>query len=387
MGFGKNSPKIRLVSDKTYYASELKTIQYELKHKEQTPILLISHSYGKTILTGKRINNQIHFEVPDFISEKTGTLTLQLSNNQKIINKQAITIISNPNTATQIENYLGPRTILAEPEHFTMMVSVTTDGYDNPKPDGTKVKLSTQYQETITSEYILANNFVAWKKIYSHKKKGKLLVSTYCKHTASKSIETEIQANIATNFQLNYDRNHRYADGNQITTVSTSIIRDKYDNIVNDGTFVNFIIKNKENNLLRSYGSTVNGIATAQLLHPDHSDTFLVSAFVAGISESNTLKIDYDKANTEIPYRINYFHRTIKVGPIKSYMNQIIPDGIQTTAKIYYKGKFIAKIEKYTTDGYVDIIMDATTYPENNYSVEITTLGNTIHIPEIKYEN
>jgi hypothetical protein len=40
-------------------------------------------------------------------------------------------IIPIKNTQTQIENYLGPPSILAGKE-FTMMVAVPTDGFDNP---------------------------------------------------------------------------------------------------------------------------------------------------------------------------------------------------------------------------------------------------------------
>lgn len=370
-----------------YLAGELVTISFEKQPYSTKAVLIVSHSYGKTVLSPLADSEKLTFEIPSFISEKTGTITAVLQDGNTATSKRYYTIISNTKTKTHIENYLGPRTVLAEPTHFNMMVSVPTDRYDNPKKDSTLVTLKNQYQNEVTVDSLRTSGFVAWKRIYSKEKKGKMLSYTKCELTTSQAIETEIQANIATRFELSHSVNHNYADGNQITTIRTSEIKDKYGNLVNDGTFVNFIVTTKEETILRYYGATIAGVATTKILHPDHPDRFRIKAYVAGIAESESHSITYNKIETDIPYHILNYQRLITVGPIKSFMGQIVPDGIEVKTTIYRDGKVVGVIRKPTLKGMVQFEMNPNFYPENRYSIEITTLGNTISVPEIKYED
>jgi hypothetical protein len=80
--------------------------------------------------------------------------------------------------------------------------------------------------------------------------------------TTSKEVETGYIKYIATDFLIFYSRNHDYADGNQITSFTTSIVKDAYDNTVSDGTMVIFHITYQKTICFKTFGSTINGIAT-----------------------------------------------------------------------------------------------------------------------------
>ena len=82
------------------------------------------------------------------------------------------------------------------------------------------------------------------------------------------------------------------ADGKELTTLSTTIIKDRYGNTIENGTLVSFILKNN-NSAINAYGKTINGIAKTQILHPKKPEKYMAIAFIAGFANSNELIIEY----------------------------------------------------------------------------------------------
>jgi hypothetical protein len=368
---------IRNAKTKYFVAGNEIKIQFASDSKTTNPQLYIIHSYGKTLVEGISKNGKLTFKIPELYAKKTGAVSWFLIANEKTIAQGIFEIIPNKNTKTQIENYLGPRSILAGGKEFTMMVAVPTDGFDNPVLENTTVLIKNQFLNNITINAEKTKDFIAWKNIFSNRPSGKILVSTECKNIATKEIETEVYPNIATNFGINYTRNHDYADGNQITTLTTSIIKDYFDNVVSDGTLVSFIIINKNNIILKTFGTTIKGIATGQLLHPDHQDFYTVKGYITGIAESNSLNIAYKPILSAFNYTFSDGNRTLTVGPLKSFMNQLVSDGIKVTIKIIHENNHVATLQEDSSNGFAKFYISPDFYKEKNYRFEITTLGIT----------
>lgn len=339
--------------------------------------LYIIHSYGKTLLESKNQNGKITFEIPTIYTQKTGVVSWFLIGDGNEQTKGTFEIIPNNKTKTQIENYLGPRSILAGGSEFTMMVTVPTDSYDNPKQEGTQVDIKDQFLNAVNTETKKTKNFITWKNIYSNQKSGQILASTSSGQTVSKEIETEVYPNIATDFTIGYSRNHNYADGNQITTISSSIIKDQYGNIVSDGTTVLFNIKTKNDLNLKTLGTTINGIASGQILHPDHLDTYTITGYVTGIAKSNSITVEYKPIISTFSYHFSNKNRQITVGPLTSFMGQLVPDGIKVTLKIYARNKLIETLLADSSRGIATFNLPVEFYKEKGYRFEITTLGIT----------
>ena len=362
---------------KFFVAGNQVKMEFTSKSKTTNPQLYIVHSYGKTLINGTYKNEKLSFIIPEVYSKKTGTVSWFLIADEEKLAQGIFEIIPNQNTKTQIENYLGPRSILAGGKEFTMMVTVPTDVFDNPVMENTAVLIKNQFLSNITIDAEKTKNFIAWKNIFSNKPSGKILVSTECKNTASKEIETEVYPNIATNFNINYIRNHEFADGNQITTLTTSIIKDYYDNVVSDGTLVSFIITTQNNTILKTFGTTIKGIATGQLLHPDHPDFYTVKGYITGIADSNSLTIAYKPILSTFNYTFSDGNRKLTVGPLKSFMNQLVPDGIKVTVNIYQGNKIVTTLQEDTSNGIAKFYISSDFYKAKNYRFEITTLGIT----------
>jgi prophage maintenance system killer protein len=267
-----------------------------------------------------------------------------------------------------------------------MYITIPTDGFDNPKPENTAVEFKEQFLNTITNQTIKTKDLIAWKNINAPTQSGLVLVSAACDKTITKEFDAVIYPGIATDFTISFSRNHEFADGNQITTMKTSIIKDKFGNVVSDGTLVSFAITNQEKNLLKSFGTTIDGVATTQILHPDHQEIFTVKAFVTGIAESNSLTIDYQPINPKIEYNFSNNNRTLTVGPLRSFMNQLVPDGCKVSLKIYHNNKLVDTLFEDTSKGKVIFTIAADFYKEKNYWFEISTLGSSQKTTVKKYD-
>ncbi|MGB5371457.1 MAG: hypothetical protein WBN18_13595, partial [Flavobacteriaceae bacterium] len=154
------------------------------------------------------------------------------------------------------------------------------------------------------------------------------LTSTSTAWATSQEFTTMVYPSKATDFSISFTRNHPFADGNQTITFKTAVLKDLYGNILSDGTLVTFKITDAEGMLLQTTGTSLNGIAEAKLLHPTHQDNWRVMAFIAGAAKSNDLAIDFDQAVTDFEIKLAQHGRFLSVGPIKSFMDQMIPDGL-----------------------------------------------------------
>ncbi|AUX18379.1 hypothetical protein B0A78_00655 [Flavobacterium columnare NBRC 100251 = ATCC 23463] len=349
-------------------------------------LLFINHSYGKTIVSGKRKGHLLTFEIPPIYTKKTGTISWFLIHKETIVLKGSTEICPTFISRKPLEAYLGPPSTLAGPPHFVMFVTIPSDIYDNPMPTNTIVDYKEHFFDNIQSNIILTKNLIAWKNIFAPTKSGKIFLSAVVKTSATKEFEALIYPNIPTNFSIDYTRPHLFADGNQITKLFTNTIKDKFGNIISDATQVNFLITNSKGSQLTTQGTTLEGVANAQILHPDHKEKYTIKAFVNGMAESNVISINYKEVTTKIPYQF-IGNRHLKIGPIKSYMGQLTPDGIAVITKVYRKNKLIAEMKENTMKGIVNFNFQKEEFRADTYSFEISVLGKTIKTQKILYDN
>ena len=351
----------------------------------KSPVLFIHHSYGSTLLSPTRNDSEIEFLVPKEVAKKTGVVNWKLIESNTVHLRGGITIIPEKAKRTTIESYLGPNSIQAGNTDFSMLVVIPTDIFDNPLSDNTSINISNQFLESINYKEEKTKNFIAWQNIKAKEKEGVILVSSFCNGTNSKELITKIYPSNSTGFKLFYNRNHKYADGNQLTEFITSKIVDEFGNTVADGTLIDFIVTTNENDVLKTSASTINGIATAKMLHPEKETVWKVRGMVTGLAESNELVLSYKSILKDFDVLFSKDNRTITIGPLKSFMNQLVPDGIMVRLSIFSKNKFIEKMVKTSFDGKVVFYLDPEFYKENSYSFKIEVLGISKKIENIDY--
>ncbi|WP_417369037.1 hypothetical protein [Flavobacterium beibuense] len=347
-------------------------------------VMMVKSSYGSTVLQAK--GNE--FLLPDFMAAKTGQVHWYLFFDDELKLQGNFTIVPNAVT-TGIETYLGPRTVNAGNENYTMMVTIPHDAFDNPVADSTAITLKHQFRESINEEALYTENFIAFERITAPQKTGKMLLSSNCGTVATREFEADVYAALPVNFTINFTRNHEYADGNQLTTVYTSELKDKYGNTVNDGTSVTFMITTGGGNLLKTYGNTINGIAQSKIPSPEREDSYTIKAYITGIAESNEITVSYKSAlKGEIKYTFSKDKRTITVGPLQSFMKQLVPNGTTVSLKLYNKsGQEVSTIQEYTINGKAVFSLSKGEYKGKAYSFEISVMGHTQKTGLIQYES
>lgn len=373
---------IKLITKTTEYtAGDTITLKFTT-NGNVSPLLYVSNSFGSTLVKPDTSDDNLIYTIPLHISSRVGVINWKLLTKINPL-KGNLNIKPQPTVKT-IQTYLGPPSIAAGGKDYSMLVTIPTDSYDNPLADGTKIAIKHQFKTKITTDTVAIKNSISYKNIYSPEKIGRILINSSCLGFESKEYGINIMPSTAENFTIFYDRHHDYADGNQITILSTSVIKDEYDNLVSDGTYVEFFIKTKLNTILKTSGITINGGATAKIIHPDHSDTWAVQAFIDGIAESNSITIDYKSVISDFNISLSNHNRTITVGPLNSFMNQMIPDGLGVTLYVYSENKLVFTKQKSSADGYASFKLNVNQFPKGMYTITLKTAGISKSLEAIK---
>lgn len=348
----------------------------------KTPSLYVSNSFGTTLIEGERADNILSYKIPNNVSSKSGVIHWKLL--ATTANLQGIIKIVPTKTVSKIQTYLGPPSISAGGKDFSMMVAIPTDEHDNPLVEGTKVAIKHQFQSNQTVDSVHIKNSISYQNIYSPLQTGRILLSSSCLGFNSKEYDISIMPAPPTNFEIKYKRDHDYADGNQITTFFTSKIKDAYDNTISDGTYVEFFIRTKNNTILKTSGTTINGVASAKMIHPSKSDDWSVQAFIEGMAESNRIDISFKSVIKDFDITLSNNNRNITIGPLKSFMNQMIPDGLEVILEVYADDEVLHTQRKSSYEGYVSFKLKPDQLPTGDYKIAIKTAGISKSIAHLK---
>jgi len=350
---------------------------------EGEPLLLVENALGLSVIQGQKNKTAVWFTVSSQFTQKSGTCKWYVYCEQQQLAQGAIEITSKTEVA-HLETYLGPRSIYAGTTDFTMLVTIPTDVYDNPLSDGAEVLIGRQISKTRENFTSITKNLISAKRIYAVEKASRMLLTSSALGKSSKELTVDVQPAQATGFNIDYDRNHEYADGNQMITFKTSVIKDRYGNVVADGTLATFLIKDKDSIKLTTQGTTINGVAKANMLHPEEEDLWEVTAYVTGAAKSNTALVQFKPAILDYDLTISEKGNLIIVGPVYSFMKQLIPDGIGVGINIYdQNGRLIATERKASRNGFANFETLKDQFKSGTYRV-VTRIGGITKEKEIQ---
>ena len=355
---------------KEYRAGENILLDFKLS-KTVTTQLFLHSSFGSTLLESSTGS----FKIPDFISNKRGIILYKLFYDSEVLQRGTIEVLANEDMNVQLETYIGPPSIIVGGADYTMQVVIPMDGYDNPLPDSTAIDMKYQFLEKENEKKIYTSAMIGWHRIYSYDTSGRLLVASKIGEKTSKEFSVEMLPALPIDFQISSHRKHQYADGNQITEFKTSILRDAYNNVISDGTLVDFSIHTANKTRLHTQSSTINGIAVAKILAPDHQANWQVKAYVSGMAESNILDLAYKPVTDDFDVVFIKKNREIKIGPLLSFMEQLIPDGAIVSIEIFQQGEFLEKKMQTSLRGEAIFRLEEEFYPPGDYDLKIQSLG------------
>ena len=136
-----------------------------------------------------------------------------------------------------------------------------------------------------------------------------------------------------------------------------------------------FLLKQRMETVFKTAGTTINGVAQAKIIHPDHEDFWQVKAYVVGLSESKTIELAFKEIITDFDVQFSEDNRAITIGPLKSFMNQLIPDGLEVILEVYNQNKPLDEVVKYSREGYVSFILNENKYKKGMYNIKVSLAG------------
>ncbi len=114
---------------------------------------------------------------------------------------------------------------------------------------------------------------------------------------------------------------------------------------------------------------------TAKIIHPDHADEWTVKAIIKGMAESEEIVFNFEQLFDDFEVSFSEDNRTVGVGPLKSFMQQLIPDGFNVNLSVYRDQELIQTINKQTVSGQVTFKLNHDVLPDGNYMFKINTAG------------
>lgn len=336
-----------------------------------TMFLYTSHSYGSTVISSESFDNPM-FIIPKNFTNKSGQVQWKLFQASRVMDQGSFLIAPDTLSKPVIECYVGPPSVIAGGMDYSMVVVLATDSLDNLLPDGIPVHFKEQNKNENTRTRTEISDRFAWKKIFPSEVTGRIALSAAVKNETSNEMNLDVRPNNATDFELTIDRVHPFADGNQIAVYKTSQIKDRFGNVVSDGTLVRFEIESSTRLNWQTSATTINGFAFGNILHPDRASVWQVKAYVDGAAESNVLQTEYESILDDFDVLFSENNRTVTVGPLKSYMSQLIPDGASVILQI---DSISEAISKTTRNGKVQFQLPADFYAEGIRNITIQALG------------
>jgi len=376
-------PEIKLVeSPITSVAGDTIKIEFEVIG-EGMPHLLVENALGISVIQGQKNKTTVLYTIPSQFTNKSGTFNWHVYYEQQQLDGGEIEITSKPVVA-KLETYLGPRSIYAGTTDFTMLVTIPTDVYDNPLADGTEVLIGRQISKTRENITSKTKDLISYQRIYAVEEASRMLLTSSSLGRSSKELTVDIHPAQATGFDIDYDRNHDYAVGNQMITFKTSVIIDSYGNVVEDGTLATFLIVDKDSIKLKAQGTTINGVAKAKMLHPEEEDLWTVVAYVTGAAKSSTILVPFKPAILDYNMTISEKGHFITIGPVYSFMKQLIPDGLSVEIQIYDQNRLLMATERKTSrSGFANFEISKDRFSSGTYHV-VTRIGGISNEKEIQ---
>ena len=361
-------------------------IEFDFENNVEGDVYLFLHnSFGKTILLPNfKFSNKTTFIFPENYTKRAGVLKWRLVQKNKTLLQGAINILPLDNLKNDLEGYLGPPSTWVGSENYVMYVTIPIDKYDNSLAEETPINHSQNIHNSITNEEILVKDLIIWKRIYSPTKSGKIFMNSNYKNKNTKEFVAEIYPGIAMPFTIYSNRIHDFADGNQLTTIKTSVLKDKYGNVVSNGTLVVFEYTNSKNEVLKSFASTIDGVATTEWIHPEVEESYTVKAKITDLSTSNTINLSYKPWDFDIEYKFFNKNRKLKIGPLLSYNKQWIANGINVKLKVFSTNKLKVELIEKTINGEVQFLFEEHLYPHGIYTFELETLGKKLKFNNVQ---
>lgn len=312
------------IQDKYEFPSQQNTVLINKDTSLQNINISISGMFGNTDISHLVKNGEIQLNtIPAFIRETAGTYKLLASNTQNIIDKSQLLILAGK-IKGKSTNFIGPKTTPFEDTHGALITGFFQDSYNNLVDTTLALQYNLQIDDKLKIETIQTDHQYYFSHRIKPKNNKRQLIGIKSGNQFSDEMTVIGSSGCPITAEMSiYDR-YNIADGRQLFTVQLDGFFDEGRHQIANGTSVSLRLKSKD--YQSTYvGQIINGQVRFLLQNPNLAGRYFLEARscneLIAKSESFYFKNSIQKINYLISGTI------LKIGPILSELNQIMPDG------------------------------------------------------------
>ncbi|MBE7170606.1 MAG: hypothetical protein INR73_08445 [Williamsia sp.] len=269
-----------------------------------------------------------------FRDSLTGMLTLRALYHGKLLAEKKIRILPVV-PAEPMDSYLGSKSVIANGEDWAMITAIPTDSFGNLIPENTEVDFLLLRPDKRVEHYTMPTRAgVVYRKITAGTVAGKTFVGASVQGVNSKEKELQEVAGFPEPFTIAAESKSIYADSRQTFKVKTSVLKDRYNNIVPEGTAVFFDCRDANGTRRQLSAYTLRGVAELFMQNPASAGTMTIEGSTFGGGASNQLQIYFTSAFQDIPLVYDSAAKRLFVGYLRGKLNQLVPNGTEVQLQI-----------------------------------------------------
>lgn len=318
---------------------------------------------------------EAEFIAPEAITRKSGSVIVRLFAGNRLINTSAFVIKADSENVRAVESYCGPKHLVADRGDYSMIVSTALDRYGNPIRQEDTIRVVYQQQNQVEEYDLSMRPLFGYRRLNAGRKTGYGTVVAMRDSVSGKSFRLDFYHVDPLDFSVKTERQHQYADGDQVVALVTSPIRGISGDPIGNGTMVRFIIRDSKGKRSHLQGYTVDGVARAIRYAPEEAVTWQVEAVVPGYASSkNTEVVTFLPSVTGFSVRTE--GESVLIGPVKGYLGQWVKKGMRAEISIV-GDTFNKKIYKVLEKGRATVSWSQMHLPVGRYVAKVTISGIT----------
>jgi hypothetical protein len=268
---------------------------------------------------------------------------------------------------------VGARAIIADAQHWSMTVLIPFDVFGNPVMEGTRVELLILHPGNhLEKKLLVVRNLLAWTRVFSGIRAGRtLIVARIGQVHGFEGTLLEV-AGWPVPFDLSANPPSLPADGHLLTTLSTTVIQDKFGNSMPDGTLITFIVRAPDGSFSTIPAYTIGGIAHVPLQAPRQPGRYVVQATVLGV-ESHPLVLQFTPGPAASTFPLVLQKDVVndayilQAGPMLGSLGQYIPDGTPVRFVITDAHGQVQELDGAAIAGYASVELLSAQFPKGTY--------------------
>lgn len=300
--------------------------------------LLATGTFGSVPLTATLSGGSAIVTLDSLYTRHAGAVTFLARSGEREA-QTTTTILPGP-PVDPILPLVGPRSIVADAAHWTMLVAVPVDRFGNPLADGFPVTVRAQHPGPPGSDPLSAleeqnteiERLFAWARVYSRTRAGRTFLSINAGDAASPERDVLEVPGKPVPFSLYAQPNPAVADGRQMVAITSGQIQDGFGNTLLDGTSATLLAESDDGSRRMIPAFTQDGRIYASLQSPARPGALRLFALVDDVkSEGLTLTFTPGPAVRPFPVRVAVSGDDLwlTAGPLLGPIGQFIPDGTE----------------------------------------------------------